>query len=196
MYEQPINHISLKKKKRPRHYVHVSANTRYVTDIICCPSNIQKCYSNISSTVVYLSHWLCIHPMPKCKMGTPGRNITISGLVILGLYIDTKVVKDSSDEYYWLLHIDKLNFKSKLHTRYLRGLVLCIMAASDNYFHTYLQFFFHEFVKLWHPAEGEVTVGQEHPVTLHGKTTVMLKSSVTHSLAWAKANSHFIVLHE
>lgn len=74
-----------------------------------------------------------------------------------------------------LLHIDKLKFKSKLHTRYLKGLVLCIMAASDNYFHTYLQFFFHEFVKLWHPAEGEVTVGQEHPVTLRGKTTVMLK---------------------
>ena len=65
------------------------------------------------------------------------------------------------------------------------------MAASDNYFHTYLQFFFHEFVKLWHPAEGEVTVGQEHPVTLRGKTTVMLKkTSATHSLAWAKATPH------
>ena len=73
------------------------------------------------------------------------------------------------------------------------------MAASDNYFHTYctyLQFFFHEFVKLWHPAEGEVTVGQEHPVTLRGKTTVMLKNFSESFSGLGKSKSTFRVLHD
>jgi len=30
----------------------------------------------------------------------------------------------------------------------------------------YLEFFLHELVKLRHPAEGEMAVGEEHPVAL------------------------------
>lgn len=67
---------------------------------------------------------------------------------------------------------------------------LCVRTAPAIYcsIHTYQQFLLHQLVKLWHPAEGEMAVGQEHPVALGGGEHTYIRITVLvytqHTYIW------------